>query len=73
MGVQLKTISLPSISIEENICFVKIFDFRFLMDLHCLRCPEHDLTIFTNVCLWHKFCGRSNGITNRRNYMQLYI
>ena len=31
--------------IKESIGFVKIFDFRFLMDLHILECPEHDLTI----------------------------
>ena len=30
---------------EESIGFVKIFDFQFLMDLHGLRCPEHDITI----------------------------
>ena len=33
---------------------MKILDFRFLMDLHVLGCPEHDLTIFRkclSVCL----------------------
>ena len=30
---------------EENIDFVRIFDFRFLMNLHVLGCPEHDLAI----------------------------
>ena len=30
---------------EENIGFIKIFDFWFLMDLHVLECPEHDVTI----------------------------
>ena len=44
---------------EERIGFVQIFDFRFLMDLHVLGCPEHDLTIFgkcLSVCLtvWDK-------------------
>ena len=29
---------------------MKIFDFRFLMDLHILGCPEHDLTI-SGKCL----------------------
>ena len=26
---------------------MKVFDIRFLTDLHCLRYPEHDFTIFT--------------------------
>ena len=44
-------------SIEESIGFVKIFDFRFLMDLHVLGCPEHEFTIFRKclcgcVCVW---------------------
>ena len=33
---------------------MQIFDLRFLMDLHVLGCPEHDLTIFAkclSVCL----------------------
>ena len=29
---------------------MQIFYFRFLMDLHVLGCPEHDLTIYTK-CL----------------------
>ena len=40
---------------EESIGFVKIFDFRFLMDLHVLGCPEHEFTIFRKclcVCVW---------------------
>ena len=36
---------------EEIIAFVKIFDFRFSMDLHALGCPENDLTFLENVCL----------------------
>ena len=42
------------ISVEENTCFVQIFNFQFLMDLHVLECPEHNLTIFgkcLSVCL----------------------
>ena len=35
---------------EENIGFVIIFDFQFLMDLHVLGCPEHELT-FSEKCL----------------------
>ena len=41
---------------EKSIGFVKIFDFRFSMALHVLRCPEHDLTIFRkclSVCLFY--------------------
>ena len=29
---------------------MQIFDFRFLMDLYVLGCPEHDLTI-SGKCL----------------------
>ena len=36
---------LSSTEIEKSIVFVKIFDFRFLMDLHVSGCPEHDWTI----------------------------
>ena len=38
---------------EESIGFLKIFDFWFLMDLHVLVCPGHDLTLsgkFLSVC-----------------------
>ena len=38
---------------EESISFVKIF--RFLVDLHGLGCPEHDLTIF-GKCLSVRLC-----------------
>ena len=31
----------------KNIGIPKIFDFRFLTDLHVLGCPEYDFTIFT--------------------------
>ena len=34
---------------------MQIFDFRFLMDLHVLGCPEHDLTIF-GKCLSACLC-----------------
>ena len=49
---------LSFIKVEENIGFVQIFDFRFLMDLHVLGCPEHDLTLFwkISVCLWFCLC-----------------
>ena len=55
---------LSSIKIEESISFVQISDFRFLMDLHVLGCPEHDLSISGKclsvcesvyVCVRHKF------------------
>ena len=36
---------LSFMQIEEGIGFVKIFDFCFLMDLHILGHPEHDLII----------------------------
>ena len=42
-------------SIEETIGFVQIFDFWFLMDLHALRCSEHDLTI-SGKCLSVELC-----------------
>ena len=41
-----------------QIGFVKVFDFRFLMDLHVLGCVKHDLTISRkclSVCLC--FCA----------------
>ena len=38
------------IQIEESIGFVQIFEFRFLVDLCVLECPEHDLTI-SGKCL----------------------
>ena len=41
---------LSFILIEEIIGFVKIVDFRFLMDWHVLRRPEHDFTI-SGKCL----------------------
>ena len=36
--------------IEENIGFIKIFDFRFVADLHVLGGSEHDFTI-SGKCL----------------------
>ena len=44
---------LSSITQEESTGFAKIFDIRFPMDLHVLRWPERDLTIFKkmSVCL----------------------
>ena len=45
--------------IEESIGFVKIFDFRVLMDLHVLGCPEHDLTI-SGKCLFVSMCATKN-------------
>ena len=49
--------------IEESIGFVLISDFRFLMNLHVLGCPKHDLTISgkclpgVSVCVRQNFCG----------------
>ena len=45
---------LSSTKREESIGFVQIFDFRLLMDLHVLGCPEYDLTIsgkYLSVCV----------------------
>ena len=47
----LSPILLSSVKTEESIGFVKIFDFRFLMDLHALGCLEPDLTISESVCM----------------------
>ena len=46
---------------EESIGITKIFSFWFLMSLHILGCPEHDLTIFAK---WHKFCGCTSAKTD---------
>ena len=67
--------------IEESTSFVQIFDFRFLMDLHVLGCPDHDLAIFESVCLSgcvsvcmrQKFCGKCTSTTNAQNFVKLYI
>ena len=44
---------------DGSIGFGKFFNFRFMMDLHVLGCPEHDLTISgkcvsVNVCMCEK-------------------
>ena len=47
---------LSSIYIRRKYRVREIFDFRFSMDLHVWRCPEHDLTIFRkclSVCLYY--------------------
>ena len=39
---------------------MKIFDSRFLVDLHVLGCPEHEFTIFRKclcVCVCVDVCG----------------
>ena len=46
---------LSFISVEESNGFFQIFDFRFLMDLHVLGCPEHDLNVF-GKCLSDCLC-----------------
>ena len=38
------------LQVKESIGFVKILDFRFLMDIRVLVCLEHDLTI-SGKCL----------------------
>ena len=62
-------------SLVPPIGFVKIFHFRFLMDLHVLECPEHDLTISgscLSVCVWQKFYGKCSSRTNAQNFMKFY-
>ena len=49
--IKIIVFSLCSLQTEESIAFAKVFDFRFLMDLHVLGGPKYDLTIFENVCL----------------------
>ena len=46
---------VSSIKVEESIGFVQIFDFRFLLDLYVLGCPEHDLTA-SEKCLSVSMC-----------------
>ena len=60
--VQVKTVwmsvlfyFLSCFTFEESTGFSKIFDVRFSINLHVLRCPEHDLTIFRkcpSICLY---------------------
>ena len=55
---------------KKSIGVEKIFNIRFLTDIHVLGHPEHDFNIFTKcliVCVWHTFCGRVTGKTNERN------
>ena len=62
-AVQASSFLLPSVSIEESIDFVKIFDFRFLMNLHIFGYPEHDFTISGN-CLSVSVCETKNFVVN---------
>ena len=44
---------------EESIGFVKIFDFRFLMDLLILGFPAYDLSISgKRLSVWVSMCVR---------------
>ena len=66
---------LSSIYIRRKYWIRKNFRLQFSMDLHVLRCPEHDLTIFRrclSVCL-QKFCGHCISRTNWWKLMKLYI
>ena len=65
---------------KKEYVFVKIFDFRFLLDFHVLECPENDFTIFEkllfvglSVCARQKFYGKCNSRTNAQKFMKLYI
>ena len=53
----------------------KNFDIRFSMDLHVLRCPEHDLTIFRKCLCLHvsKIFGHYISRTKEQKLMKLYI
>ena len=43
----------------------KFFDFWFSMDLHVLKCPEHDLTILlSSICIRRKYWIRENFSTS---------
>ena len=46
---------LSSVWKEDSIGFIEIFDFHFLMDLHILGYPEHDLSV-TGKCLSMCLC-----------------
>ena len=41
---------------RRKYCFDQIFDYGFLMDLHVLGCPEHDLTISGKMFLCLSMC-----------------
>ena len=61
---------------EESTGVAKIFDCWFSMDLHVLRGPEYDLTIFKkclSVCTPPKFCGHCTSKSNGRKLLKLYI
>ena len=42
------------------------------MNLHALRCPEHDLIIFLSVCMPPKFCGHLSSRINAWKLMKLH-
>ena len=59
---------------------MKIFDIRFSMDLHVLRCPEHDLTDFRkclSICrpewMSQKYFWHGVSRNNVWKLMKLYI
>ena len=61
---------------EKTIEIVKIFDLRFLTDLHVLGLPEHDFTVFTkclSVCVCDKFSGGPGAKTDRQKCTKFYI
>ena len=66
--------------IRRIIGFAKIFGIRFSVDLHVLRCPEHDLTIFRkclsaclSVYMSPKFCGPCISRANAQKVTKLCI
>ena len=42
--------------IEKSIVFVKIFNFRFLTDLHILGCSEHNFTTLKKISVCASIC-----------------
>lgn len=47
---------------EENIGFLKIFEFWFSVDLHIFRGHRTQKTCFHKMSVFDKFCGRSKNV-----------
>ena len=56
------SIFISSVFIKENIGFVNVLDFRFVMDLRVLKYPEHYLTV-ENVCVTKKIMASITRVT----------
>ena len=58
-----------------SIGVTNIFESRFSVDLHVLRCPEQYLTVFRkylSACMSPKFCGYCILRTNEQKLMKLF-